>query len=96
MLDILEIIEEAVESKESGQICINDEMALKLAKVAVLLEKAYKSPRDIEFALMRDQIYLLQSRPITSFSSWTDYDLQHEFDSAFSSSKDTNSKANLG
>jgi hypothetical protein len=41
-------------------------------------------------------VYLLQSRPITSLSAWSDEDLLHEFDSATFSSEDISTKANLG
>ena len=45
---------------------------------------------------LQDVIYLLQSRPITSFQAWTDYELTHEFDSAMSSRYDITTKANVG
>ena len=45
---------------------------------------------------LQDTIFLLQSRPITSFAAWTDFELEHEFDTAISSEKDITSKGNVG
>lgn len=36
-----------------------------LTKIAVKIEDFYRSPQDIEWAIMEDKIYILQSRPIT-------------------------------
>ena len=81
---------------DTVSICISDTMALKLAELAVVLESKFGNARDIEFALQNEQIFLLQSRPVTSFSTWTDYDLQHEFDSPFNSQYEVSSKGNVG
>lgn len=37
----------------------------KLAKIGIEIEKLYHSPQDIEWAIMKGKIYILQSRPIT-------------------------------
>lgn len=89
-------VEEKVDIDESTKFCLTDDQALKLAKLSIELEEAFRSARDIEFAIKNDSIYLLQSRPITSFSAWTDFELEHEFDTAVSSSKDLVSKGNVG
>jgi pyruvate,water dikinase len=80
-------------------LCLTDAQALKLARLAVKLEDVFGGPRDIEFALLleKEEVYLLQARPITAISAWTDEDLLHEFDSAVSSaSDDVWSTANVG
>ena len=82
--------EVAVPVSDTAVLCITDAMALRLAKLAIVLEQKFGNARDIEFAIQNDQIFLLQSRPVTSFSTWTDYDLQHEFDSAFVSKLEVN------
>ena len=40
----------------------------RLAQQALLIEEHYNYPQDIEFAMKDDQIYLLQSRPVTNYS----------------------------
>ena len=88
--------EEIVSENEASKVCISDEMALKLAQLAITLEEKFGNARDIEFAIKTNKIYLLQSRPVTSFATWTDYDLQHEFDSPMQSQLEVNTKGNVG
>ena len=40
----------------------------RLAQQALLIEEHYNYPQDIEFAMKDDQIFLLQSRPVTNYS----------------------------
>jgi phosphoenolpyruvate synthase/pyruvate phosphate dikinase len=42
----------------------------KLVKLAQKLEKEFGSPQDIEWAISKNKIFLLQSRPITPFTSY--------------------------
>ena len=44
----------------------------------------------------QDQIFLLQSRPVTSFLSWTDDELYHEFDTGSHGQSEVLSKGNVG
>ena len=46
-----ETIEMDVDPNDSENMSINDEMILKLAKIALELEEAFGTPRDIEFAI---------------------------------------------
>ena len=39
---------------------------------------------------------ILQARPVTTFFSWTDWELEHEFDTAMPSNKEINTRGNLG
>ncbi|KAJ8916677.1 hypothetical protein NQ315_000322 [Exocentrus adspersus] len=73
---------EEVDEIEKGeeQWSISEKQAVQLAKLGVALEKAYGTPRDIEWAFCQDRLYLLQSRPITTLSAWTEFDLTHELD----------------
>jgi len=43
-----------------------DEDVLKLAKLAILIEKHYGMPQDIEWAKENGSIYIVQSRPVTA------------------------------
>ncbi|CAG9829044.1 unnamed protein product [Diabrotica balteata] len=59
---------------------LSDEQAIQLGKVGLLLEKAFGNPRDIEWGFHNGQLFLFQSRPITTLTTWTDYELSHELD----------------
>ncbi|BFZ19135.1 hypothetical protein BsWGS_22174 [Bradybaena similaris] len=74
------VIEE-VTSYDTSQLCLTDDMILKLAALGIELEKCYGLPRDIEFATVGQEVFLLQCRPITTADSETEEDLIHEFDS---------------
>lgn len=46
-------LEEEVTSGERERVCLSDDQALKLARLAVFLERAFGSPRDVEFAVAK-------------------------------------------
>jgi len=48
-----------------GGVLSADELA-RISALAVLLEDSHGKPQDIEWAIYRDDVYLLQSRPITA------------------------------
>ena len=85
-----------VSKSDAEKISLDKEMCLRLAKLAVALELKFGSPRDVEFSVSNNKIYLLQSRPITSFETWTDYELTHELDTATASKVDIYTRANVG
>jgi uncharacterized membrane protein YkoI len=86
-----------LDDEKRKKSCLSSEIALKLAKMSILLEKFFGTPRDIEFAVTKDKkIYLLQSRAITALNNFTDYEIIHERDSAFMSCQDMTTKANVG
>lgn len=43
-----------------------DKQILKLAQICINIEKHYKAPQDIEWAIEHNKIYIVQSRPITT------------------------------
>ena len=43
-----------------------------LAEYAIKLEEHYKQPQDIEFSIENDEIYILQTRPITTLENKSD------------------------
>ena len=47
----------------------------KLALIGHQIESCFTTARDIEWALVDDQIYLLQSRPVTSITKETDFEI---------------------
>ncbi|MFT5395395.1 MAG: pyruvate,water dikinase [Gammaproteobacteria bacterium] len=56
-----------VSAKESSVFCLNDEQLEELARQAVIIEKHYGRPMDIEWALdgEEEKIYIVQARPET-------------------------------
>lgn len=59
------IITKLREEKSKHPVLKNHEI-LQLAKIALKLEEHYKKPQNIEFAIENDEIYILQTRPITN------------------------------
>lgn len=59
--------EVVIEDALQGQQKLNDEQIWILAQLAEQVESHYGKPMDIEWALEKGKLYLLQARPITSF-----------------------------
>ncbi len=53
------------EQKSNSQV-LTDKEIIELAKNAIILEKHYKKPQDIEFAIENENIFIVQTRPITT------------------------------
>jgi pyruvate,water dikinase len=60
---------EVLEEAERHRRVLNDEEVLALARLAVRVEQHYGAPQDIEFAVSGDEVFLTQSRPITTLGS---------------------------
>jgi len=88
--------EEEINAEHSGSSCLSEEMAIQLGQLGIHLEKVFGGPRDIEFGIRNNFVYLLQARPITSLDSWSDDELRHEYDSAILMDGDHLTTANLG
>lgn len=56
---------EVEKSRQNISILTNKELK-SLAKIVLSVEKIYKAPQDIEWAISEGKVYLLQTRPITS------------------------------
>ena len=68
-------VEQPVPRPRADKACISDAVARKLARLALKAEKAFGSPQDIEWALAGPNLFILQSRPITTLGrpkSWED------------------------
>lgn len=86
-----------LDDEKRNQTCLSKETVIRLAKLGVIMEKFFGTPRDLEFAVTKDQkIYLLQSRPITALHNFTDYEIINENNSAVMSVNDSFTKANVG
>ncbi|EHQ35090.1 phosphoenolpyruvate synthase [Methanoplanus limicola] len=51
---------------------LNDNEIKKLAKFAKIAEEHYENPQDIEWGIVGEEIYILQSRPITTIKKGSD------------------------
>lgn len=53
------------EEKSNHQVLTDYEIK-KLSEIAISLEEHYQKPQDIEFAIEKDEIFIVQTRPITT------------------------------
>jgi pyruvate,water dikinase len=53
-------------NEKSHQQVLKDYEIKKIAEISLMLEEHYKKPQDIEFAIERDEVYVVQTRPITT------------------------------
>mmetsp|Transcript_30517 Transcript_30517/g.48821 ORF Transcript_30517/g.48821 Transcript_30517/m.48821 type:complete len:933 (+) Transcript_30517:131-2929(+) len=60
----LELVDVSPELRDKA--CLTESMIDELVKTAMKMTSAYKSAQDIEFAVVSNKLYILQSRPITS------------------------------
>lgn len=69
------VVLEPVEESLQHEFCITDEEAQQLARYAVLIEKHYNRPMDIEWGKdgKTNQLYILQARPETVVSQKAQY-----------------------
>lgn len=56
----------AVSKNKRTKQKLSEKQIKKLAKICIQIEKHYKSPQDIEWALEKNKFYITQSRPITT------------------------------
>ncbi|XP_022901029.2 rifampicin phosphotransferase-like [Onthophagus taurus] len=88
--------EKEVDEKLAQELSLDENQALKLGKIGVFLERAFGNPRDIEWAFYNGELFILQSRPITTLNTWNEWELQHEFDTPVFSKDNLYSRANVG
>lgn len=74
---------------------MTDAMVEKLARVGREVESCFTTPRDIEWALVEDRIYLLQNRHVTSITKETDFEIINDMNGNMKSEGDIFSKANV-
>ncbi|GFU16363.1 probable phosphoenolpyruvate synthase, partial [Nephila pilipes] len=87
---------EDIDENTKSQSCLSRESAERLGKLAIKIERFYKSSRDIEWGVLNDEIYILQSRPVTNASSETDFEIKHEFDAPLRCEHEYFTVANVG
>jgi len=76
------VCEAPVPSDDRQRPCLSDEQLVELVRLGYQVQAIYGYPQDIEWALCEDQFYVLQARPLTSFTfapdigQWTSVNLQ--------------------
>ena len=58
--------EQEIEPEKQNQQALTDEQILQLERIGRKIEEHFGSPQDIEWCLVEDVFYILQSRPITT------------------------------
>jgi len=81
---------------EAGQLCLQDHVIAELCSLGRSLVELYGCAQDIEFAVLDNEIFLLQSRPITTMHRYSEWDIAHEYDTAWLSGQEIWTRANLG
>jgi phosphohistidine swiveling domain-containing protein len=69
------IEEKNIPEEKASVCCLDKKHAIKLTKIAKKIEAEFDYPQDIEWAIRKKKIFLLQSRPITALppeKSWED------------------------
>ncbi|XP_055938653.1 putative phosphoenolpyruvate synthase isoform X2 [Argiope bruennichi] len=85
-----------VVEQEKESCCLSDNMALQLGHLALKIEKSYGSHRDIEWGFWNNNLYIFQSRPVTTGAGETDFEIDHEFDGALRCENETFAVCNVG
>jgi len=55
-----------LKEERAKQQVLKDNEVTKLSEIALRLEKHYQKPQDIEFAIEKDEIFIVQTRPVTT------------------------------
>lgn len=58
----------AVPTDKKDKPALTQKQVIELARLGLMIEKHYSMPQDIEWAIEKDKVYILQSRPITTLS----------------------------
>ncbi len=59
-------VEIELDEKKSKEKVLSDEEILKLVEIGEVIEDHYGTPQDVEWAIEKGEIYIVQSRPITT------------------------------
>ncbi|GFY45139.1 putative phosphoenolpyruvate synthase [Trichonephila inaurata madagascariensis] len=89
-------VTENLDENSRNESCISRETALRLGKLSINIEKYYKTSCDIEWGILNEEIYILQSRPVTTAAAETDSEIRHEFDAPLQCENEYFTVANVG
>ncbi|OQR74770.1 hypothetical protein BIW11_08857, partial [Tropilaelaps mercedesae] len=87
--------ERIVERDMSEDFCIKDDTLQELARVGAQVEEYCDAPRDIEWALCDGNVFLLQSRPISSLFKESDFETTHDMNTAIPTNREILSRSNI-
>ncbi|KFM60889.1 putative phosphoenolpyruvate synthase, partial [Stegodyphus mimosarum] len=87
---------ENVSENEKTSCCLSEDMIMRLGQLGIEVEKYCRSHRDIEWGFWNNNLYLFQSRPVTSGMNETIFEIDHEFDCPLRVEKDFSSTCNIG
>ncbi|XP_055939045.1 putative phosphoenolpyruvate synthase [Argiope bruennichi] len=90
------VITEDIDENLRDNSCLSKEIVERLGKIGIKIEEFYKSSRDIEWGIVNDSIYILQSRPVTNATAETDDEIMHEFDAPLRWENEFFTTANVG
>ncbi|KAI6186839.1 hypothetical protein M3Y98_00176800 [Aphelenchoides besseyi] len=79
-----------------GDEVLGVDSCMQIVNVGLYLESVFDHPQDIEFVWKVDEIFVVQSRHITTLDIESEWELQHEFDVATLSKHAILSTANVG
>ncbi|XP_028967493.1 uncharacterized protein LOC100898270 [Galendromus occidentalis] len=88
-------VEWEVGENDSEKACLTDDVIMKLASVGHQVESCFTTARDIEWAIVDDQIYLIQNRHVTTIARDTDFEIINDMNGNIKSEGDIFSKANI-
>ena len=61
-----ELVEEPVAEADRERLALNDRQVAALLQLALRMEKVFGGPRDVEWAFRGEELFVLQSRPVTA------------------------------
>lgn len=65
----LGVVEITTPAQKKQQFCLTPKQAIQIFKLGHQVEQHYGSPQDIEWAISKDSLYILQARPITTLDA---------------------------
>ncbi|XP_013794711.1 uncharacterized protein LOC106478695 [Limulus polyphemus] len=89
-------IQQTAPTNDPSQPCLSESLALAIGQTGILIEEYFGSLRDIEWAVVKEFIYILQARPVTSADAETEFEIIHQFDTPLHSENEFLCKVNFG
>ncbi|KAG8180291.1 hypothetical protein JTE90_013544 [Oedothorax gibbosus] len=89
-------VSEKIPEDSRGDSCLTIELALRLGNISLKIEEYYRSSRDIEWGILNNNVYILQSRPVTNAAAETDFEIKHEMDAPVRCENEYFTVANVG
>ena len=88
-------IQESSSCSDKHSLCMSDEDIIRISEQGIEIENCLGTPQDIEWAIAKGELYILQARPISVFDIETEEELIHEFDTPVVSEKEFLTPCNI-